>query len=76
VDKYLATIYPGNEQKVVENIQSVPLSVSFTGLEGGSESGSPVEYIITVSAVVSNAKMKGARRKFYLPPFPPQVENK
>jgi len=63
VDMYVATIFPGNKLKKVE----VGREVSFTGLSGGTQ-----EYIVTVSAMVNNAKMKGARTTFHLPPFPPQ----
>jgi hypothetical protein len=64
VDKYIATIFPGNELKEV----NIGEPVEFSKLAGGTQ-----EYTITVSAMINNAKMKGARTMFHLPPFPPQV---
>lgn len=65
--KYVVTILP----KIRDNYKDVAKSdryvAEFENLEGGTR-----EYIVTVSAIISDAKMKGAIYRTYLPPYPPQ----
>ena len=39
----------------------------FLDLAGGKK-----EYVVTLSAIIEDAKMKGLKRVTYLPPYPPQ----
>lgn len=42
--------------------------MEFDGLAGGTQ-----EYILTISAIFKDTKLKGTRVRFNLPPYPPQV---
>ena len=68
LQKYVATILP----KIKDNFLDIEPhannnTAKFEELEGGTR-----EYIITVSAIIGDAKMKGATYRTCLPPHPPQ----
>ena len=64
VDEYIVTIFPGYDFK---SLSTDAKEAEFRHLEGGT-----IQYTITVSAIVGQAKMKGVTYKSYLPPYPPQ----
>lgn len=67
LQKYVATILP----KIKDNFHDIQPgannTASFSELEGGTK-----EYIVTVSAIIGDSKMKGATYRTCLPPHPPQ----
>ena len=64
VAEYIVTLFPGYDWK---NLSENCREAEFKHLDGGL-----THYTVTVSAIVGQAKMKGATVKTFLPPFPPQ----
>merc|ERR1719233_384471 len=68
VDTYVATIFSSdNTFHDSKTLSKDDRSAEFKNLKGGT-----TKYIFTVSAMVSNTKMKGETQNSFLPPFPPQ----
>ena len=70
---YIATIFPvgragGGEDTWRARQAAAGEAVEFDGLAGGTQ-----EYILTISAIFKDTKLKGTRVRFNLPPYPPQV---
>eukprot|EP00092_Neocalanus_flemingeri_P001833 GFUD01001954.1.p1 GENE.GFUD01001954.1~~GFUD01001954.1.p1 ORF type:complete len:952 (+),score=205.85 GFUD01001954.1:214-3069(+) len=71
VQKYVATIFPFSRHHMKTILaQENEHEVEFKDLVGGKR-----EYVVTLSAIIGDAKMKGVNRTTYLPPFPPQKLN-
>ena len=72
VDEYVVAIF--STDKKYHDHKSVNSSenceAKFTSLEGGK-----TQYMVTISAIVGQAKMKGITNGEYLPPYPPQKLN-
>lgn len=69
---YIATIFPvgragGGEDTWRARQAAAGEAVEFDGLAGGTQ-----EYILTISAIFKDTKLKGTRVRFNLPPYPPQ----
>merc|ERR1711892_1356082 len=71
VQKYMTTIFPysRHHMKTIQ-AQENEHEVEFKDLVGGKR-----EYVVTLSAIIGDAKMKGVNRTTFLPPFPPQKLN-
>ena len=68
LQKFVATIFPKKDGENYKDVlKNEDYKAEFENLEGGTK-----EYLITVSAIISDAKMKGATLRTYLPPHPPQ----
>ena len=68
VEEYVATIFSSdNAFHDWKNLGQNCRSAEFKNLKGGT-----TKYMVTISAMVGNAKMKGVTLKTFLPPFPPQ----
>ena len=69
VQRYITTIFPCNDNNSQRTIRANQDSheVEFVDLAGGRK-----EYVVTLSAIIEDAKMKGVKRVTYLPPYPPQ----
>ena len=71
VQKYVITIYPTDKHRTYEVAANLDYhEYKFTDLSGGKN-----EYIVTISAIIGDAKMKGVTTTRHLPPFPPQNLN-
>ena len=68
VQKYVITIYPTDKHRTYEVAANLDYhEYKFNDLAGGKS-----EYIVTISAIIGDAKMKGVTTTRHLPPFPPQ----
>ena len=68
LQKFVATIFPKKDGENYKDVfKNENYIAEFENLEGGTK-----EYLITVSAIISDAKMKGATIRTHLPPHPPQ----
>ena len=71
VQKYVITIYPTDKHRTYEVAANLDYhEYEFKDLSGGNN-----EYIVTISAIIGDAKMKGVTTTRHLPPFPPQNLN-
>ena len=69
VQRYITTIFPcydNNSQRTIRANQDSH-EVEFLDLSGGRK-----QYVVTLSAIIEDAKMRGLKRVTYLPPYPPQ----
>ena len=72
VQKYVVTIFPFSR----DHVRHIPVNIDqkyeevFRELTGGQR-----EYVVTISAILGDAKMKGVSRTTHLPPFPPHNLN-
>ena len=66
VQKYVVTIFPYSRDHI-KTVWAEPFEAEFQDLVGGKR-----EYVVTISAIIGDAKMKGVSRTTCLPPFPPQ----
>ena len=71
VQKYVITIYPTDKHRTYE----VAANLDYHEYEFKDLSGGKNEYIVTISAIIGDAKMKGVTTTRHLPPFPPQNLN-
>ena len=68
IQKYVVTIFPSSNSNMITVLAGdAEHEVEFSDLTGGKR-----EYVVTISAIIGDAKMKGVSRKTFLPPFPPQ----
>ena len=68
VQKYVVTIFPTVKHVSYEmSAEDNQHEYEFKDLAGGKS-----EYIVTVSTIIGDAKMRGVTTTRYLPPFPPQ----
>ena len=69
LQRYITTIFPSNDNNSQRTIRANQDSheVEFLDLAGGKK-----QYVVTLSAIIEDAKMKGLKRVTYLPPYPPQ----
>jgi len=71
VQKYVTTIFPYSRHHMrTIDAQDNEHEVEFKDLVGGKR-----EYVVTLSAIIGDAKMKGVIRTTFLPPYPPQKLN-
>ena len=71
VQKYVTTIFPYSRHHMKTiTAKENEHEVEFKDLVGGKR-----EYVVTLSAIIGDAKMKGVNRTTYLPPYPPQKLN-
>ena len=66
VQKYVVTIFPYSRDHI-KTVWAEPFEAEFQDLVGGKR-----EYVVTISAIIGDAKLKGVSRTTCLPPFPPQ----
>ena len=71
MQKYVITIYPTDKHRTYE----VAANLDYHEYEFKDLSGGKNEYIVTISAIIGDAKMKGVTTTRHLPPFPPQNLN-
>jgi hypothetical protein len=55
IQRYVATIFPKNKDNTRDILQSDAKSAFFEELEGGTR-----EYILTLSSIITDSKMKGS----------------
>ena len=67
IQKYVATVVPKNKANTKDILQGETHGVCFEELEGGTR-----EYIVTLSSIICDSKMKGTTVRTHLPPYPPQ----
>ena len=68
VQRYVATLLPAHRHHIKSVVAAQQEhQLEFRDLEGGRR-----EYVVTISAIIGDAKMKGVTTTTCLPPFPPQ----
>ena len=67
IQKYVVTIFPSATSNMITKEAGEPLEAELTDLIGGKR-----EYVVTISAIIGDAKMKGVSHTTFLPPHPPQ----
>ena len=68
IQKYVVTIFPSaTSNMITKEAGEGQHEAEFTDLIGGKR-----EYVVTISAIIGDAKMKGVSHTTFLPPHPPQ----